>query len=165
MDIVTFRAMGIFSTLFPASEGTPIQPKAAEGWRGPSGFLPRSSGFGGYPAYFSSRPFSPVPGFFSSGQTFRDDQQRGVFATRAPARPNPIGLAIVRLEGMEGDTRRIRDVDRLDGTPLLDSKPFVPGFDNREQVRVGWPAGNMDKLRTVQDDGRFVPQRRIIEQP
>jgi tRNA (adenine37-N6)-methyltransferase len=81
-----------------------------------------------------------------------------VFATRAPARPNPIGLSLVRLEGVEADTLHVLDVDMLDGTPLLDIKPFVPEFDARDQARIGWLAGNLNKLKTVRDDGRFLPR-------
>jgi tRNA-Thr(GGU) m(6)t(6)A37 methyltransferase TsaA len=69
---------------------------------------------------------------------FLDDTPRGVFATRAPCRPNPIGVSIVRLLRREGNVLHLQDVDILDGTPLLDIKPYVTRFDCREGARCGW---------------------------
>lgn len=71
---------------------------------------------------------------------FLDDQLRGLFATRHPCRPNPIGLSVVRLIGRSGSVLEVEGVDMLDGTPLLDIKPYVPDFDIRADVRTGWYA-------------------------
>jgi tRNA-Thr(GGU) m(6)t(6)A37 methyltransferase TsaA len=86
---------------------------------------------------------------------FLDTEERGVFATRAPARPNPIGMSIVRLVSVEGRELRVREVDILDGTPLLDIKPYVPAFDFRSVEKIGWLSGRLDKLPGTRDDGRF----------
>ena len=86
---------------------------------------------------------------------YLDTEVRGVFATRAPARPNPIGMSIVRLVKVERGKLHIRDVDILDGTPLLDIKPYVPAFDSRSAERIGWLAGKLDDLPGTRDDGRF----------
>jgi len=72
---------------------------------------------------------------------YLDDNPHGVFATRYPARPNPIGLSVVRLLGREGNVLRIAGVDVLDGMPLLDIKPCVSQFDRREGTRIGWLTG------------------------
>jgi len=69
---------------------------------------------------------------------FLDDRLRGLFATRAPKRINPIGLSVVKLLERKGNILRITEVDMLDGTPLIDIKPYVPRFDEREDVRIGW---------------------------
>jgi len=69
---------------------------------------------------------------------FLDDQEHGVFATRHPARPNHIGMSLVRLTGRSENRLEIYGVDVFDGTPLLDIKPFVTDFDLRENVRIGW---------------------------
>jgi tRNA-Thr(GGU) m(6)t(6)A37 methyltransferase TsaA len=70
--------------------------------------------------------------------SFLDDQERGLFATRYPVRPNPIGLSIVRLLSIHDRVLEIANVDVLDGTPLLDIKPYVPDFDAQTDVRAGW---------------------------
>jgi tRNA (Thr-GGU) A37 N-methylase len=75
---------------------------------------------------------------------FLDDTLRGVFATRAPRRPNAIGLSIVRLLGIEGNTLHIENPDIVDGTPLLDIKPYIPGFDRHKEVRIGWLTGKIN---------------------
>ena len=69
---------------------------------------------------------------------FLDDQEHGVFATRYPCRPNPIGLSIVHLLRVEGNHLDIEGVDMLDGSPLLDIKPYIPEFDIRKNVQTGW---------------------------
>jgi tRNA-Thr(GGU) m(6)t(6)A37 methyltransferase TsaA len=69
---------------------------------------------------------------------FLDDQEHGIFATRYPCRPNPIGLSIVHLLRVEGNRLDIEGIDMLDGTPLLDIKPYVPDFDIRENAQIGW---------------------------
>lgn len=69
---------------------------------------------------------------------FLDDRLRGLFATRAPKRINPIGLSVVKLLERRGNILKIAEVDMLDGTPLIDIKPYVPQFDQREDVRIGW---------------------------
>jgi len=81
---------------------------------------------------------------------------RGVFATRAPSRPNPIGISIVRLVKIEDNILHVQDVDIVDGTPLLDIKPYVGEFDENEIYKVGWLEKNMHKLPTSKDDGRFI---------
>ena len=72
---------------------------------------------------------------------YLDDRLRGVFSSRAPRRPNPIGLSLLRLIGRAGTVLRVGGIDLLDGTPILDIKPFVPEFDNREDARIGWLEG------------------------
>jgi tRNA-Thr(GGU) m(6)t(6)A37 methyltransferase TsaA len=72
-----------------------------------------------------------------------DSRIHGVFATRDPRRPNPLGLSVVRLLERKGNILKIRDVDVLDGSPLLDVKPYVPGFDARQQCRIGWLEGKV----------------------
>lgn len=69
---------------------------------------------------------------------FLDDKPHGVFATRFYSRPNPIGISIVRLVERTGVRLQIQNVDMLDGTPLLDIKPYVPEFDVRTADKLGW---------------------------
>lgn len=86
---------------------------------------------------------------------FLDVQPRGIFATRAPPRPNPIGLSLVRLVSREGAVLFIEDVDILDETPLLDIKPYVPAFDGAVDARAGWFEGKLKRLEGARADGRF----------
>jgi tRNA-Thr(GGU) m(6)t(6)A37 methyltransferase TsaA len=93
------------------------------------------------------RPFKPkvIP--------YRDTQEHGVFATRSPNRPNPIGISVVRLLRKEGNTLYIGDIDILDGTQLLDIKPYVPDFDSHPHSRAGWfERAGVDRRLA---DGRF----------
>lgn len=87
---------------------------------------------------------------------FLGDSPRGVFATRAPTCPNPIVLSVVRLEGIDGNTLRLGNVDILDGTPLLEVKPYVPDFDGPEDdMRLGWLEAARRAARSATSDERF----------
>jgi tRNA-Thr(GGU) m(6)t(6)A37 methyltransferase TsaA len=87
--------------------------------------------------------FDQSEGYRLVVQPFLDQVERGLFAVRYPARPNPIGISVVELIEREGGQLRVRGLDVLDGTPLLDIKPFVPAFDHREGARVGWLEGKV----------------------
>lgn len=86
---------------------------------------------------------------------FLDTQSHGVFATRAPARPNRLGLSLVQLLRREGCLLYFAGNDMLDGTPVLDIKPYVPAFDIRQTTRVGWFEDKLDQLASTQADGRM----------
>jgi tRNA (adenine37-N6)-methyltransferase len=87
---------------------------------------------------------------------FLDSQPHGVFATRAPVRPNPIGLSLVQLIRIEGSLLRVDGLDILDGTPLLDIKPYIPSFDERSEHRIGWLEGVDSNASTTLSDERFA---------
>jgi tRNA-Thr(GGU) m(6)t(6)A37 methyltransferase TsaA len=87
---------------------------------------------------------------------FMDDSSHGVFATRAPARPNRLGLSIVKLERREGLVLHFSGNDMLDGTPVLDIKPYVPRLDVRQTERVGWFAGRVDQVPAIRSDDRMA---------
>lgn len=86
---------------------------------------------------------------------FLDDEPRGVFATRAPARPNRIGLSVVRLLKVTGNMLDIGNTDMVSGTPVIDIKSYVPAFDSRIECRIGWFAGKLDRAATVYGDDRM----------
>jgi tRNA-Thr(GGU) m(6)t(6)A37 methyltransferase TsaA len=86
---------------------------------------------------------------------FLDSEPHGVFATRAPVRPNPIGLSVVPLQKIEGNTLFVDQLDILDGTPLLDIKPYVPEFDEHVTFRIGWLEQVKGKARFIRSDRRF----------
>jgi tRNA-Thr(GGU) m(6)t(6)A37 methyltransferase TsaA len=87
---------------------------------------------------------------------FMDSVPHGVFATRAPARPNPIGMSVVRLVERRNNILEIQEVDILDGTPLLDIKPFISDVDTRRHTRKGWLSRGIRRLRRTRDDARFA---------
>jgi tRNA-Thr(GGU) m(6)t(6)A37 methyltransferase TsaA len=86
---------------------------------------------------------------------FLDSQPRGVFATRSPQRPNALGLSVVRLMGVAGLRLDIEDVDMLDGTPVLDIKPYVPAFDVRTTDKIGWFGSQVGRVFQARADDRF----------
>ena len=85
-----------------------------------------------------------------------DNKPHGLFSTRAPSRPNPIGLSVVRLKKVEGNKLYVKDIDIVNGTPLLDIKPFVGEFDQVGIIKKGWLGKNIGKLSQSRDDERFV---------
>ncbi len=86
---------------------------------------------------------------------FLDTKARGLFATRAPKRPNPIGLSVLRLKEVTEEGLSVLGVDLLDGTPVLDIKPYVPEFDANEKCRKGWLEGRAERAGAHKSDGRF----------
>lgn len=86
---------------------------------------------------------------------FLDDAEHGIFATRSPKRPNPIGLSVYRLVRVDGDRIDVMDVDAVDGSPILDLKPYVPAFDAPPAERIGWFEGRLDPLPNARADNRF----------
>jgi tRNA-Thr(GGU) m(6)t(6)A37 methyltransferase TsaA len=94
-------------------------------------------------------------GFALSVTPYLDTVPRGLFATRAPNRPNPIGLSLVRLVRIEGSRLHVENLDVLDGTPLLDIKPHVPEFDCAPGARIGWLKKAAPQMRTKMADDRF----------
>jgi len=86
---------------------------------------------------------------------FLDSQPHGVFATRAPVRPNPIGLSVVQLTGIQGTLLTVEGLDILDGTPLLDIKTYITSFDERSEHRIGWLEGVDSNASSTLSDERF----------
>jgi tRNA-Thr(GGU) m(6)t(6)A37 methyltransferase TsaA len=159
--VIKMVPIGVIHTPFQQSEGTPIQSAVANGARGVVELYPEFT-----PGlldvveferlwliYLLDRAAAP----HLLARPYLDTQEHGIFATRSPARPNHIGLSAVRLLGVEGNRLQVSDVDMLDGTPLLDIKPYVPDFDCFEVKRVGWYAGKSAK--NVVADDRFEARR------
>jgi len=87
---------------------------------------------------------------------FLDTTPRGLFATRAPRRPNPIGLSLVKLARIQGNLVYIENIDILDQTPLLDIKPYIPEFEDAEKIRIGWLEKNKSEVAKKKSDNRFL---------
>lgn len=139
---INLTPIGVIRTPFTTLEGMPIQAVAAAGVPGRVELAPEFA-----PGLRDIEGFSHLILIYHLHQMttpalevtpFLDTQPRGVFATRSPRRPNALGLSTVRLLHVEGSTLHIEQVDMLDGTPLLDIKPYVPRFDDRAEARIGW---------------------------
>ena len=87
---------------------------------------------------------------------FLDNRQRGIFSTRAPVRPNPIGISVVRMRRRKGSHLEIDGLDILDGTPVLDIKPYIPEFDHRPEATIGWLEDAREKMDELRSDDRFT---------
>jgi tRNA-Thr(GGU) m(6)t(6)A37 methyltransferase TsaA len=137
----------------------PIQPTGASGVRGRVEVFPEYADglqdLDGFSHVILLYQFHRSRGFELRVVPFMDTKVRGVFATRAPKRPNPIGLSVVRLEKIKGRVLHVEGVDALDGTPLLDVKPYVPEFDSRQDVRTGWISEVNGTARGRHSDERF----------
>lgn len=142
LRLVRLRPIGMIHSPHRRAEETPIQAVHARGVRGRAEVLPEYAdglrdleGFSHmFLIYWFHKACSPQ----LIVKPFLDDATRGVFATRAPCRPNPIGLSTVRLVEREGNVLHLEDLDVLDGTPLLDIKPYVARFDRHDNTRSGW---------------------------
>jgi tRNA (adenine37-N6)-methyltransferase len=156
---IEFTPIGIIHSPFTELEGMPIQPAGAAGIKGSvevfKEFCPGLKDLDGFSHIILLYLFHRSSGFNLHVVPFLDSTPRGLFATRAPKRPNPIGLSIVRLDMVEDNVLQIRNVDILDGTPLLDIKPYVPGFDAQQEVRAGWLGKAGETVTSRKADDRF----------
>ncbi len=159
MGKIVYSPIGIIRSPFKTVEGAPIQPVGARGVRGGieirREFLAGLKDLDGFSHIILIYHFNLSEGYALEVKPFLDDRLRGVFATRAPKRPNPIGISVVKLIGIEGIFLHIEDVDIVDGTPLLDIKPFVPQFDSRETNLIGWLSGRVQAAEQFKADERF----------
>lgn len=159
MKTITYKPIGIIRTPFKEPTGTPIQASGGCGVKGTVEI---------FPEYLEGlkdlEDFSHIILIYHFHMSkiaqllvkpFLDEKQHGIFAIRGPSRPNPIGLSVVRLEKIEQNVLHIQDIDIVDETPLLDVKPYVPAFDQREGSKIGWLKEKLDKLPHSRDNGRF----------
>jgi len=157
------RPIGVIHTPYRQAAGTPVQPRRAKGVQGTVEVFERFrdglkdlEGFERIWLLYWFHRASParlrvVP--------YLDEEQRGLFATRAPCRPNPIGMSAVRLLRLEGNVLTVAEVDILDGTPLLGIKPYVPHLDCFKVARCGWLKKAARRRRLA--DSRFEKRTRV----
>jgi tRNA-Thr(GGU) m(6)t(6)A37 methyltransferase TsaA len=145
LSSVVLAPIGVVRSPFIQAPGTPIQPTGAEETAGrielDPPFAPGLKDLDGFSHIFVLYVFDRAGPTRLLITPYLDQEERGVFATRSPQRPNPIGLSLVRLKGCEGSTLHIDGVDILDGTPVLDIKPYIPQLNPTGEVRIGWLAG------------------------
>ena len=161
---VRYRPIGVVRSPHREPRGTPIQPAGARGVRGRVELDPALE-----PALQDLEGFSHVILLYHCHRAgapqlrvapYLDEESHGLLATRAPSRPNSIGLSVVRLVAVRGPVLEVEDVDVLDGTPLLDLKPFVPAFDVPPgPVRTGWLEDRLADVESRTADDRFHDAR------
>ena len=143
--------IGTIYTRFKDAVGTPIQGALGGDERGEIIVSPAYqeglSDLDGFSHIILIYTFNQLEGFELKVKPYLDKKERGIFATRSPCRPNPIGLTVVRLLEVDGCRLKISGVDMLDGTPLLDIKPSVPLFDEHGEQRCGWFEPHLETLR------------------
>lgn len=156
---ITYNPIGVIHSPYTSLEGMPIQPAGARGVRGTIEILPPFieglKDLDGFSHIILLYHFSRSVGYRLLVKPFLDDELHGVFAVRAPRRPNPIGLSVVHLVSIQGGTLQVEDLDILDNTPLLDIKPFVPNFDVPDVTRIGWLEKGVSRVDETRADDRF----------
>ena len=155
----TYRPIGTIHSPFHDIAGMAIQPNGARGTRGTirihAPFREGLRDLDGFERIILVYAFHRCTDHSLTVRPFLDTTPRGIFATRSPKRPNAIGLSVVRLHEVKEGVLAVEDIDVLDGTPLLDIKPYVPEFDAYPGSRSGWlgaVAGNVERVRS---DDRF----------
>ena len=158
MDIV-YSAIGVVHSAFHDIEQVPIQPAGALGIRGTieidSPCAPGLKDLDGFSHILVLYHFhlAGLPRLVVT--PFLDHRPHGIFATRAPTRPNPIGLSVLRLICIRSTILEVENLDIVDGTPVLDIKPYAPQFDHHEVERIGWLAATEEDISSKRSDGRF----------
>lgn len=157
---IALRPIGYFQTPHMDEKHMPIQPSGARGIPGAIHILPEYreglADLEGFSHLIAIYHLHRVRGHALRVVPFLDSEERGVFATRSPKRPNALGLSVLAIAGVEGGVVRVENVDMLDGTPVLDIKPYVPDFDVWPGERIGWFAGRSGQAETHKSDGRFT---------
>jgi len=156
---IRYRPIGIIHSPFKGVDGIPIQASGAVGVKGTVELFKEFSAglkdIDGFSHIILVYHFHLSRGYTLEVKPFLEEEIHGIFAIRAPSRPNPIGISVVRLIGVRSNILQIEDVDIVDGTPLLDIKPYVPDFDQREAERTGWLSDKSHKARGHKSDNRF----------
>jgi tRNA-Thr(GGU) m(6)t(6)A37 methyltransferase TsaA len=159
MESISFKPIGLIRSPFDKPEGMPIQAAEAAYVRGSIELDPAYAegltDIGGFSHLILLYQFHRARAAQLTVVPFLDKKPHGVFATRAPARPNPIGLSVVRLLEVDGCRLELQGVDVVDGTPLIDIKPYLPAFDVYLADRIGWFAATIQNAESTRADGRF----------
>jgi tRNA-Thr(GGU) m(6)t(6)A37 methyltransferase TsaA len=156
---ITYTPIGTIHSPFQEKADMPIQPTGAAGVTGKIELLEEYTeglaDLDGFSHIILLYHFHRSEEFNLKVVPFMDREQRGLFSTRAPNRPNPIGLSIVQLDRIEENILHICNVDVLDGTPLLDIKPYIPEFDAQNNVSTGWFKQSRETVSQYRSDERF----------
>jgi tRNA-Thr(GGU) m(6)t(6)A37 methyltransferase TsaA len=157
--MLTIEPIGIIHSPHEKLEDMPIQPKGALEVEGHillnEKYVDGLQDLDGFSHVYLLYSFHKATRTELLVTPFMDTQTRGVLATRSPLRPNHIGISIVRLLRVEGNKIVVKGVDILDGTPLLDIKPYIAKFDAVEESRSGWLQASEKEISEKRSDNRF----------
>ena len=160
MQTIRVEPIGVIRTPFTSLENMPIQPGGGSDVQGELIIKPQYrdglADLDGFSHLFLIYLFHRAPDTKLSVVPFLDDHPRGVFATRAPVRPNHLGLSVVELVEVTGSRVKVRNIDVLDNTPLLDIKPYMEQFDGVAESRSGWMEALKEEVEAKRSDDRFV---------
>ena len=160
MTEIIFKPLGTIYSPFTDPRDMPIQPVGARGVRGTIELDPAYAAglrdLDGFSRIIVLYHFHRSNGYSLEVIPFLDKTPRGVFSTRAPRRPNAVGLSMLKLIAVDGATLTVEDVDILNETPLLDIKPYVPVFDAHPDERSGWGTATSGEAGAMRSDDRFV---------
>jgi tRNA-Thr(GGU) m(6)t(6)A37 methyltransferase TsaA len=160
---VTYYPIGVIHTPFSSVEGMPIQPSGGKEILGQVEVFPPFCGglkdLEGFSRIILLYHCNRAKEYSLEEKAFLDNRYHGVFATRAPKRPNPVGLSIVQLIRVKGCVLEVQGIDILDQTPILDIKPYVPEFDAYPTEKIGWLTTVIHRLETTRSDDRFVMEK------
>ena len=156
---IIYKPIGVIYSPFKSIEGIPIQPAGANGIKGKvkvyKKYLNGLINLEGFSHIILLYHFHLSNGYSLKVIPFLKNQEQGVFATRAPKRPNQIGISVVKIDKIEGNIINISNVDIINGTPLLDIKPFASFFDNVKNEKNGWLFEKINDVNKIKSDKRF----------
>ncbi len=159
MNEITYSPIGKVHSDYTSKDGMPIQSAFADGSKGTveikKEYTDALLGLDEFSHIYLIYHFHLMKSNKLVTKPFMRDLDLGVFAIRSPVRPNGIGLSVVRLEKIEDNILYINDVDIMDGTPLLDIKPYISRFDIRTDVKNGWIEGRTENKKKQVSDKRF----------
>lgn len=160
MNSIVFNQIGVIRTPFEKREGMPIQQTGAGGVKGTieieDKYVEGLKDLDGFSHVILIYHFHMIKDYELIVKPFMDDKLHGVFSTRAPKRPNPIGFSVVKLNKIEKNIIYVENIDVLNNTPLLDIKPFIPDVDCVRTEKVGWLEGKSNKMGDKKSDTRFI---------
>jgi tRNA-Thr(GGU) m(6)t(6)A37 methyltransferase TsaA len=156
---IVFKAVGVVESRFEQQAGTPIQGRLAPNETAVIRIFPEFAD-----GLKDLEGFSHIYVFFKFDRAsdkklrvkpYLDTVERGVFATRSPLRPNPLGMTIVRLDRIDNNNLYISGIDILNNSPVIDIKPYIPDFDHQNPEKIGWYAASAERNQLVLADDRF----------
>ena len=154
----TFRPIGVIKTPNKDREGSPVHPRYATGMKGQvvldQHFVKGLKDLDGFSHMIVVFVLDRSPGYNLEVIPYHDTGLRGLFSTRSPNRPNPVGISVVKILSIKDNVITFEGPDMLDDSPLLDIKPYIPDFDDTEEIRIGWFEGKLFRDGNLLSDDR-----------